>query len=318
MMGPILAREWMVAPRRLRFYAQRVVFVLVLFSLICTAWALMAGIQQVRNVGDLARFGGLVFQIVVPFELIVTMFLATIASASSVAQEKDRRTLILLLLTRLSSTQIVLGKLASSLLGIGNLILAALPLLLLIAILGGVGLQQVLLATAVILVTAAWSAALANLVAFWRKRPFKPWRLPCWRSLAGWRCARSLPRAGFRYWIAAGPMFSVPFAPCGVSASRFRSRLGFAWREAWPPPIACWGQLRFAFSSVSPSRVCVYGIPRDRSSGKLLSQMRTTRPRSPVALSSWKRNPGKFARRGGCGTIPCCGARCEPGPMVAS
>ena len=84
MMGPILAREWMVAPRRLRFYAQRVVFVLVLFSLICTAWALMAGIQQVRNVGDLARFGGLVFQIVVPFELIVTMFLATIASASSV------------------------------------------------------------------------------------------------------------------------------------------------------------------------------------------------------------------------------------------
>ena len=28
MFGPILAREWMVSPRRLRFYAQRVVFVL--------------------------------------------------------------------------------------------------------------------------------------------------------------------------------------------------------------------------------------------------------------------------------------------------
>ena len=86
MFGPILDREWMVAPRRMRFYAQRVVFVLVLFSLVCTAWALMAGIQHVRNLGDLARFGGLVFQIVVPLELIVAMFLSATAAASNVSQ----------------------------------------------------------------------------------------------------------------------------------------------------------------------------------------------------------------------------------------
>ncbi len=173
MIGPILAREWMVAPRRLRFYLQRIVFVLVLFSLVCTAWALLAGIQQVRNLGDLARFGVLVFQIIVPLELIVTMFLAAVASASNVSQEKDRRTLDLLLLTRLSSSQIVLGKLTSSLIGIGNLILASLPLLLLIAILGGVTVRQVFWATAIIVVTAAWSGALANLVAFWREKTFQ-------------------------------------------------------------------------------------------------------------------------------------------------
>lgn len=173
MIGPIFAREWMVAPRRLRFYLQRIVFVLALFSLVSTAWALLAGIQQVRNIGDLSRFGLLVFQIVVPLELIVTMFLAAVASASNVAQEKDRRTLDLLLLTRLSSSQIVLGKLASSLIGIGNLILATLPLLLLIAILGGVSAQQVYLATAIIVVTAAWAGALANLVAFWREKTFQ-------------------------------------------------------------------------------------------------------------------------------------------------
>lgn len=185
MIGPILAREWMVAPRRVRFYVQRVVFVLVLFSLVCTAWALMAGIQQVRNVGDLSRFGVLVFQIVVPLELIVTMFLAAVTSASSVTQEKDRRTLILLLLTQLTSTQIVIGKLASSLIGIANLILAALPLLLLIAVLGGVSIEQVLLATAIILVTATWSGALANVVAFWREKTFQALAITL-LAIVGW------------------------------------------------------------------------------------------------------------------------------------
>jgi ABC-type Na+ efflux pump permease subunit len=185
MIGPILAREWMVAPRRLRFYLQRVIFVLVLFSLVCTAWALLAGIQQVRNTGDLARFGVLVFQLVVPLEWVVTMFLAAITAASIVAHEKDRRTLDLLLLTRLSSPQIVLGKLLASLVGIANLILAAVPLLLLIALLGGVNLYQVFMATLLILITAAWTGALANLVAFWREKTFQTLAITL-LAIVGW------------------------------------------------------------------------------------------------------------------------------------
>ncbi|MEM8732655.1 MAG: hypothetical protein AAGG44_00430 [Planctomycetota bacterium] len=173
MFGPILTREWLVAPRKIRFYAQRVVFVLALFSLVCTAWALLAGIQQVRNVGDLSRFGALVFQIVAPLQLIIVMFLSAVAAASNVSQEKDKRTLILLLLTRLSSWQIVLGKLTSCLVGIYSLIFAALPLLLLLAILGGVGITQVFLATAIVLVTTTWCGALANVVAFWREKTFQ-------------------------------------------------------------------------------------------------------------------------------------------------
>ena len=173
MFGPILAREWLVAPRKLRFYVQRIVFVLALFSLVCTAWALLAGIQQVRNVGDLSRFGVLVFQIIVPLELIVTMFLAAVTCASAVSQEKDKRTLILLLLTRLTSSQIVLGKLTSCLVTIYSLLLAALPLLLLIAILGGVSAGQVLMATAIMVVTTSWTGALANLIAFWREKTFQ-------------------------------------------------------------------------------------------------------------------------------------------------
>ncbi len=185
MFGPILAREWMVAPRRARFYLVRVVFVLVLFSLVCTAWALLAGIQTVRNQGDLARFGVLVFQIVVPLELVVTMFLAAVSSASNVTQEKDRRTLVLLLLTRLTNIQVVLGKLASSLLSNFNLILSALPMLLLIAMLGGVSLRQVFMATALIAVSTMWCGALANLIAFWREKTFQTLAITL-LMIAGW------------------------------------------------------------------------------------------------------------------------------------
>lgn len=185
MFGPILAREWMVSPRRASFYAQRTTFVIVLFSLVCTAWALMAGIQQVRNLGDLSRFGSMVFQIVMPLELIVTMFLAAVTAASTVSQEKDRRTLILLLLTRLSSSEIVLGKLTSSLIGIVNLIFAALPLLLVISLLGGVNVSQVLLGTLVVLVSSFWCAALSNVFAFWREKTFQTLALTI-LAITGW------------------------------------------------------------------------------------------------------------------------------------
>jgi ABC-type transport system involved in multi-copper enzyme maturation permease subunit len=195
MLGPILAREWLVAPRRVRFYLQRVVFVLVLFSLVCTAWALLAGVQSVRNIGDLSRFGLLVFQIVAPLELAVTMFLSAVSAAGNVAQEKDRRTLVLLLLTRLSNVQIVMGKLGSSLLSNTSLILSALPLFLLIALLGGVSLYQVWMVTLIIGVTSMWCGALANMVAFWREKTFQTLAIT-FLMIAGWLVFCELIAAG--------------------------------------------------------------------------------------------------------------------------
>ena len=202
---------------------------LALFSLVCTAWALVAGIQQVRNLGDFSRFGVLVFQIVVPLELIVTMFLAAVASASNVSQEKDRRTLILLLLTRLTSTQIVLGKLFSSLIGVANLIFAALPLLLLIAILGGVSTRQVYIATALIALTAAWSGALANLVAFWREKTFQTLAITL-LAIVGWLV--------FTEAIAAGVITSL--AP---EWAELLSPIRALWGICLPIPTSAWAEL---------------------------------------------------------------------------
>ena len=47
--------------------------------------------------GDLARFGMVLFQILAPLQLALAIFFSALLAASEVAHEKDRRTLILLL-----------------------------------------------------------------------------------------------------------------------------------------------------------------------------------------------------------------------------
>ena len=63
LIGPVLTRELVTAPRRLRFYAGRAVYAAGLVALVATAWLLLTGTQEVRNIGDMARFGATLFQI---------------------------------------------------------------------------------------------------------------------------------------------------------------------------------------------------------------------------------------------------------------
>ncbi|MGL4551027.1 MAG: ABC transporter permease subunit, partial [Gemmataceae bacterium] len=93
--------------------------------------------------------------------------------AGSIAKEKDRRTFILLLMTDLRNTEIVLGKVLGSLLPILVLQLAGIPLLVMLMLLGGVGLDQVMQASVVMAATALAAGSLGGLVALWRDRTFQ-------------------------------------------------------------------------------------------------------------------------------------------------
>ena len=143
LVGPIFTREAIVAPRRTRHYILRTVYAGLLLLLICTAWMILAGTQIIRNVGDMARFGSILFQILAPLQLALLSFLSAIQAASSIAVEKDRQTLILLLMSRLSNSELVLGKLFSSLLGVGVMMLTSLPIFMLIVLFGGTSFEQV-------------------------------------------------------------------------------------------------------------------------------------------------------------------------------
>jgi hypothetical protein len=148
-------------------------YVTVLWLLMCTAWLALTGTQTVRNVGDLARFGSIIFQILAPLQLAVLTFFAALSAASAVALEKDRRTLILLLLTNLTNCELVLGKLLASIVNVLMMLAGALPLFALLVLFGGVSLEQITQTFAVTLACLLAAASLGSLVALWREKTFQ-------------------------------------------------------------------------------------------------------------------------------------------------
>jgi ABC-type transport system involved in multi-copper enzyme maturation permease subunit len=151
----------------------RSVYAAGLLLLICTAWMVLAGTQIIRNIGDMARFGAILFQILAPLQLALLMFLAAIQAASSIAIEKDRQTLILLLMSRLSNSELVLGKLFSSLLGVGVMLITSLPIFMLIVLFGGTSFEQVGWTFAVTGATILAAGSLGATVALWREKTFQ-------------------------------------------------------------------------------------------------------------------------------------------------
>ena len=173
LIGPVFNREAVIAPRRIKIYIARSVYVSAMLVLMCTAWLVLTGTQVVRDTGDLARFGTALFQILAPLQLALAAFFSALLAASEVAHEKDRRTLVLLLLTRLSNCELVLGKLMASLLGVLVMLVAAAPVFFLIALFGGVSYGQIGRAMAVTLGTALVCGSLGSLLALWREKTFQ-------------------------------------------------------------------------------------------------------------------------------------------------
>ena len=171
--GPVFSREVAIAPRRIKLYLARTAYALGLLVLMCTAWLVLTGTQLVRDLGDLARFATALFQILAPLQLALAAFFSALLAASEVAHEKDRKTLVLLLLTNLSNCELVLGKLLASLLTVLVLLAAALPVFLLTALLGGVSYGQIARVFAVTLATALICGSLGSTLALWREKTFQ-------------------------------------------------------------------------------------------------------------------------------------------------
>ena len=207
MLGPIFAREVLTVPRRSSHYAARAAAVGLLWTLGFTAWLATGGLGAEPTLGQTARFGLLVFQVFTFVQLTLVIFFAALSAASAVAQEKDRRTFILLLLTDLRDYEIVLGKLLGSLLPIGLLLLSTLPALALLLLLGGMTPEQVLFAWLVILATGIASGSLGGLIALWRDRTFQALALSVLTLVLYFLAVRALGVVGF--FADASPESSV-------------------------------------------------------------------------------------------------------------
>jgi ABC-type transport system involved in multi-copper enzyme maturation permease subunit len=171
--GPIFSREVLTSPRQTRHFILRCGYVLGLFVLMYTASQATFGWQQVSSIGEISRFGALLFQLFSMVQLALVLFFAPLFAASRVAQEKDRQTLVLLLMTDLRDRELVFGKLLASLLPVGALLAVSAPVFALIMLLGGVSLEQIGWSLALCGATGLAAGSWGSLVAFWREKTFQ-------------------------------------------------------------------------------------------------------------------------------------------------
>jgi ABC-type Na+ efflux pump permease subunit len=144
----------------------------LLWVLGLTAWQATIGWDKSATLGDAARFGVTLFQILTVVQLTLVLFFAALSAASTIAREKDRRTFVLLLMTDLRNYELVLGKLLGSLLQIVILLAGMVPVLGLNLLLGGVAPEQLAQATLIMAATALATGSLGSLVALWREKTF--------------------------------------------------------------------------------------------------------------------------------------------------
>jgi ABC-type transport system involved in multi-copper enzyme maturation permease subunit len=115
----------------------------------------------------------MLFQFLAPVQLVLAVFFATILAASAAGQEKERGTLTLLLMTRMTNSELVLGKLFASLLNILMMLAVSIPVFMVIAVLGGVSYYQIVRVLLVTLFSMAACGSIGSCVALWRDKTFQ-------------------------------------------------------------------------------------------------------------------------------------------------
>ena len=173
LIGPVFTREITISPRRPQTFIIRSVYSMFLLLLVSTAWLVITGTQLIQDTGDFARFATTLFMLVAPLQLVLTLFFSAMLAAGSVAQEKDRKTLILLLLTRMNGSELVLGKLLASILNVFVMVSISLPVLMLTALLGGVSYPQIVRVVLVTLFAAFACGSLGSCVALSKEKTFQ-------------------------------------------------------------------------------------------------------------------------------------------------
>ena len=240
MIGPVFTREVAIAPRRASFFVTRTLFVAALLVLTVTAWQLLVGSQQVENVGDLAWFGATAFHILAPLQLAVAMPFSALLVASAVALEKDRKTIDLLLMTNLSNSELVLGKLFAGLLMVVVVVVAAWPLLVIMSLLGGVSMGQIFRVQGVTLASALVAGSLGSTIALWREKTFQALAMTAlvlvlW--LVGWEIVAAAG-SGRLWWGIPAESWAVAMSPW--QAVQAASRPVFVYMAAsqpWTDPV---------------------------------------------------------------------------------
>jgi ABC-type transport system involved in multi-copper enzyme maturation permease subunit len=162
--GPVFFYEALRGTRQ-RVHLYRIIYAAVL--LIVVGWVWLAntqgGTKSFTQIKEQAEFAQTIFFAYFIVQMAVIVLLTPIAIASAIAEEKERRTLEFMLATDLRGREILLGKLAGRMAHMTLYLLAGLPIVALLQLLGGIDPDLLLASFAVTILTFVSLAALSIL-----------------------------------------------------------------------------------------------------------------------------------------------------------
>jgi len=169
-LGPVFAFEWIVWSRRWQWYAMRSLFTGALLVALLVILAKPDSAGGTTTIRGLAQLGESFFIAVIGTQLTLVLLAAPAATAGAICVDRASGMLTHVLVTDLSDTEIVLGKLAARLVPVLGLVGCTLPLLAILTLLGGVDPDALFGAFLVTIGLALLGSSLAFVFSLWVKR----------------------------------------------------------------------------------------------------------------------------------------------------
>ncbi len=175
-LGPVFHAELVTTSRRRRYYLARLAYGLALLAMVGWTYEETRRAEE-RNVqaatsgfAVLANMAAQIFATFLITQVAAVLCLTPAMVAGTIADERQRKTLHYLLASRLTSVEIVVGKLAARLLQLVVLVLTGLPIMSILSLFGGLDPPLVVAAFAGTLTTAFAAAGLAIFVSAQARR----------------------------------------------------------------------------------------------------------------------------------------------------
>jgi ABC-type transport system involved in multi-copper enzyme maturation permease subunit len=169
-LGPVFAYEWIVSSRRWQGYALRSLFAAMLLGALLVILSNSAIPRGGMRVRAMARLGENFYLALIGTQLTLVLLAAPAATAGAICLDRASGTIMHVLVTDLSDSEIVLGKLAARLVPALGLVACSLPLLAILTLLGGVDPDALVGAFIVTFGIAVLGCSLALIFSLWARR----------------------------------------------------------------------------------------------------------------------------------------------------
>ena len=204
--GPVFASDLLTTSRHWQVYAARSVFVAGLLAGLAAVWWVDVAGRGLESIREQAEVGRRSYQALASMQLALALLAAPAATAGTICFDRARGTLAHVMVTDLSGTEIILGKLAARLVPVVGMVLCGVPFLSLGTLLGGIDPASVLGLLLVTLGAAILGCTLALTLSIWGTRTTEV----VLTTYAAWLVVILLPPTWFVLRTAGGVPWPLP------------------------------------------------------------------------------------------------------------